>query len=337
MDDNKRMRSTSHSTHWQDPPVFIIDTLLEIMGWQSQWFLLERVCHSWLKMCMHCGGCRYADVPPRFALHVDERLQQFQRHHTQIQSLRLCLSKINDIGLSILSSYQNLTTLDLTCCRHITDSGLEQISQLPLLTTLRLRHCRNLFKREDTASLSHLANLSTLTQLDIATNPQMISSHWQQLSTLRFVHTLDVSSSHHLTDDSIYTLSTMTQLRSLNLGLTHGLVGTPGLNHLSALHQLQFLVLTACRNLTDLSALSDLSALVSLDLSICEAITDNQFRYLSPLPYLETLSLAGCTSLSIETLRFVTTLPSLTQLDITRCTFSIGTSIACSLRCADLC
>jgi hypothetical protein len=222
---------------------------------------------------------------------------------------------------SILSSYQNLTALDLTCCRHITDLGLEQIAQLPLLATLSLRHCRHLFWAVDTPSLSHLANLSTLTHLDIATNPLMTASHWQQLTTLRFVHSLDVTASRHLNDDSLQMLSSMTQLLSLNLSMSFVLVG-PGLSHLRTLHQLQFLVLTDCRYLTEVSALSGLPALVGLDMRNCAALTDNQFRYLAPLPHLEALSLADCPSLSIETLRFVTTLPSLTELDITNCTFS---------------
>ena len=114
--------------------------------------------------------------------------------------------------------------------------------------------------------------------------PQIIKRCSQTLNSLRL---------YSLTMQELPSLSSLTQLSSLDISRCYELTKLRGL---SCLKQLTYLNLTRCQSLTELKGLSNLKKLRYLNLSGCNRLT--QLHGLEQLTQLVTLKLSYCQSLT---------------------------------------
>jgi hypothetical protein len=151
--------------------------------------------------------------------------------------------------------------------------------------------------------LDSLLPLTSLTELDLATNP-VRSPGWRERPFLS-------SESNDL--HPLWKLGTLTSLRLSGVDISD-----VGLSILTALGSLRTLALDDCRLVNDFVlrfSLAPLVSLTSLDLSNNSHVTDVGLKSLSPLRSLETLRIGSCPLITGVGLGYLVSLESLTSLD----------------------
>ena len=164
------------------------------------------------------------------------------------------LSRVNDEGLQYLSTLKTLKSLNLTNCTNLTEKGLS------FLQNTGLKHL----------SLTNLKLKSGLDKL-----PSLLKS-------------LDLTNTP-FNDDSLKLLKNFKFLSHLDLSYCYKMNG----ESLSKLPLLTSLSLFGWKNLEDAHLKGIPSSLEFLDLSYCELITENSFKFL-PFTSLKTLILREC-------------------------------------------
>lgn len=271
---------------------------------------------------------------------------------SQIESLPASTAAVEgtdlrDADLIALGRLVELTRLRLKDSDAITNSGLARLATLATLETLWLESCDSI---TDTG-LQHLARLPSLKTLHINSS-EVTFGDPLDLRSFQDLENLSLSQWMNLSDNALEQLSSLTELRGLDLGRSRGLLDPRaprnvviqdgkifagqqlphslaqlvpsselteiGFEHVLQLKQLRTLGLSGVgfspRALEKLAALQQLEA---LDLSFTRT-EDGTIGSLKNVTNLRHLDLAGCTAVSdasVETLRI---LSQLRWLDLRR-------------------
>jgi len=213
---------------------------------------------------------------------------------------------VTDHVLQILSPLTNLTWLDLSRCNFITDEGMPFLKAFRNLEHLDLDQCNGI--GDD--GVASLCELTKLTYLDLGRPPKdfwlsHIAAYARQSSKL-----------HQITDSSLESILTMTDLEWLSLSYTD--ISSSGLLTLSQFPKLERLELNGC-DLSELEALREIPDLKFLSLRNCESITDSCVLTIGELTNLMGLDLGGCDFVTDDGLEPLMSLQELHTLSVARC------------------
>jgi hypothetical protein len=262
-------------------------------------------------------------------------------------NLRDC-SFIEDKALEHVSKLRGLRWLDIGNCGEITNRGLLHLAALSQLQELCINSCSSI----GDAGLAHLANLP-LTALDIGDCPEITHAGLVHLSKMPLVslhlwgclldnplpgtaHGLSYLSDLKLQkldlaymggdtfNDALVHLQAM-PIQRLRLDGT-AVLSDAGLAHLAKL-PLKTLSLLGCKNITTLVPLAGMP-LVSLNLSLCRELRDEELQHLASLHQLASLHLDDNDWLSHVGLTYLTALvPHLRLLTLWNCEFFPGAAL----------
>ncbi len=225
--------------------------------------------------------------------------------------------------------------------KNITAVSIQRIvAACPNINEMDL-HC--FFSTSD-ASLQHLAPLRNLKSL--VARGLMTDASLQHIASMRSLTSLNISYSRGLTDDGLKSLSSLTNLRSLDLGgCNFSDAGIAELLATSSFENLETLILRDCNNLSEdvlQHVATKLPKLVELDFQYNRCIGDASLRLVSGMKNLRTLrvtsgkitddgvqsltlmktlkdvSLHQCTSITDQAIKFLATL-DLESLDVSAC------------------
>jgi Leucine Rich repeat len=212
--------------------------------------------------------------------------------NTKVLDLRGCQS-LTDRGLILLTNLYNLEEAYFDDCHSLSGRGLSALSKSQNLHLVSLRNCRRL--TDD--GIIHLSQSN------------------------RFLETFILEGCRCLTDRSMFSISSCTNLGKLDLSQCD-LISDDGLKQLKELRKLTYLNLGWCRKITD-HGLDTLTSqpgrrdnLIELVLARCISISDIGIEYLTRLLNLERLYVNGCKAISSTVLgRTIQNLKKLTTLD----------------------
>jgi hypothetical protein len=236
-----------------------------------------------------------------------------------LQSLNLSLCyRITDLGLKEIGKLTSLTSLCLEHCTNITDAGMKEVSKLVSLTSLDVSFCKAITD----VGLHEIAKLSALTSLYFKMCALITDAGLLQIAPdLLSLKTLNLYCCSEITEIGFRALANNNRsLTSLDLyGCSK--IGEEGLCELRKLDGLVSLNLT-WSDATDnvLRALEHQSSLNSLNLTLCEKVTDTGLSYFANLPALATLSVQKCVEITDAGLRSIARVSTLTFLDLSHCT-----------------
>ncbi|XP_055531452.1 dynein regulatory complex subunit 6-like isoform X1 [Wyeomyia smithii] len=272
-----------------------------------------------------------------------------------------CLCEIEDLQLShfsvaysdrvptkdpgiirFFSLQTQLTHLDLTGSIGLNDECLQIIiTSCPLLHTLKIRRCW-LISDEGVADMHTMQHLQVL---DIS-NCERISDYGIMTGIVgkrpRIVTELYLNLLNNLTDSTLYyMLVTFKNIQILDLDSTTNCVTDASIQYIACyLHNLKYLNVTACTQLTDAGftgidlpqktfAIWDIAETFSIDrlkklrilkVSGCFKITDFSLRYAFRFMELKELSISRCHQISKQGIeKLVTSCPALEFLDLSEC------------------
>ena len=239
---------------------------------------------------------------------TDLELKQYKDAGLLDNLTSLDLSCCRDLtDLSILSDLKNLTSLDLSLCGKVKDitplASFKKLDVLLVHSTITNQQFQWLRDKKILANLEklflngcdELTDLSGLADLDNVTVLYISSCEklkdFSALSSMKNLTEIHICCCENLTDLSF--LSGLKKLEKLDVWECDNLADLSGLAHVKCLTTIQ---LTCCDNLTDLSPLSGLANLVTLDLGGSKNLTD--LSALSGLKHLKTFKVKKCAKLT---------------------------------------
>lgn len=202
-----------------------------------------------------------------------------------LHTIDLSSLPITDAGLTALAQLQSLTSVDLSRCHRITAGGVWELQTL-CLQTLKLAECVNMYP-----PAFGLPPFARLKELDL----RQTGIH--QLDASLFtasLETLDVSSCTAYWFKELSPQPFQPALRALRM------------SRWGPLWPL------------DLRPLAHLTRLQSLDLSHSVQVADGHVRVLAPFP-LVSLNLSHCDAITDDSLRALASSRTLTELDVSEC------------------
>ncbi|QDU82902.1 Leucine Rich repeats (2 copies) [Polystyrenella longa] len=183
------------------------------------------------------------------AIDISDQQLSYFNHSTSLREIQLDRSIISDRGLSLLTGFPNLESVNLSGNQLVTDQGLEQLQQLKKLKRLNLMNA-NVSRKENRITLKgvqHLTEINTLEKLYLPS--QGIGEEVLELITAlphlkQFWGGVDQKTP--LSDDAMKNLPKLTQLEELHLN-TKGITET-GLGYIGSLSNLKVLHLPTIIN-----------------------------------------------------------------------------------------
>ncbi len=262
------------------------------------------------------------DVPPDHVLGL--RFFNFTEHElgawinelsnpADVVSLDLN-GRINDLGMSALRAFPNLTYLKVDNAERVTNAGMAHLVYLPHLVSFNFAWCTGI---NDTG-LAYMRLLPDLTTLSLPWSG-VADGALQYLAALTRLTILELRECKHIAGAGLAHLKGARQLTTLDLAgatqLTDG-----GVQHIGAFKPLTKLDLSRCAQVTRQGVvyLRDLSNLTYLDLSRNSQIEDKAVATLCDLPRLSTLNLSR-TAITDAGLRHIGDILGLLYLDLSQC------------------
>jgi len=212
------------------------------------------------------------------------------RHIASCSSLT-CLKlrlPITDTDLAHLGALVCLERFVSDNCCHLTDLGLSSLTSFTRLHTLNMLECHRITE----AGLAHIGKLTSLTELLLW---QTQATSIETLAPLTNLTSLNMYLNEKLTDAGLSALSRLTSLTKLNLQECNDITSAT-IDHLRAL-PLADLNLSRT-NVGDLSKLSNITTLTRLDLSFNDQIRNCDLAHLFDLVNLQFVNLACCEGLT---------------------------------------
>lgn len=235
-----------------------------------------------------------------------ETLKFIVKYFPNLESLNISYTNLTDEGIAVLTSgLKKLKDLNLESCWQITDTGVALLSRFENLKKLNLSGSTTWGKESLITDKSLFMIATFLPQLEslILTHCQKISDKGiAYLSSLKQLKILNLWDCTHITDESLNTIKTsLKTLESLNLGLCNNITDQ-GLAGIEELKELKKLTLDRCSQLTDeaLRYLTRNTQLNYLDVKRCSNITNKGLSYTAALKELEHLHLTGCEHITKE-------------------------------------
>ena len=225
------------------------------------------------------------------------------------QSLKVLTVEVkSDDGLCGMSKLTKLSSLDISYS-SITDNALINLTCLTNLTCLSIRSCETMSSYRFSSPINYPIMILNI----VCCNRR---------NYLRVNFTRDRIG---LSNECLSSLSSLTNLTELDLSLNCNL-SDQGLISLSTLEQLKSLNLTSCRRIIGLSFLTLLTNLTILNLAQCGlTLTSEGLQHLQSLPKLTDLNLSECGRFTIIlTEEFGETLNKISQLSYLDLSGSIG-------------
>ena len=219
-----------------------------------------------------------------------------------LKVLDLSHTDVTDADCLQISKLSSLEQLVIFHCSHITDEGMVHIGGVNTLVKLDLG-CMMLTK----TTFEHISNLTLLTHLVLFnwfsdSNSQTVN----HLNKLTQLHTLDLTSCHHINNDCWSVFSKL-PLQNLKLFRCYGF-DSIGVSHIASVKTLR-----------------------KLDLCQCEGLNDGDISLLVHLPLLEELRVEGCRFLTNACVPYFLQMKSLKKLNIKHCGFNIVESTSFTL------
>jgi hypothetical protein len=245
-----------------------------------------------------------------------ERLKQL----ANLEELNLYAAEfITDAALAFLRGQKSLKVLNLRGT-DVTDTSLAYVATLPSLTALDIS-----FTQITDVGMEHLASLAALEELKLGGN-KISGDGLHVLKLLPKLRSLSFYGIQRrnagwcwapvVTDFELETITTLSSLEELNLGLGVGL-GTPRPTDLGPADGEAECRIAGGNRITDLGVgrIAQLKKLRQLDLG-GTAITVNGVKMLASLPSLQRLNLWNVSTLDDTVAPYLETLRTLTSLDL---------------------
>jgi len=283
-------------------------------------------------------------------------------------NLNSCIG-ITGNGLYYVSKTPQLEELYISGCENIEDDGLFHISNMTQLKILHFSEanlitddgvfciCNKLTQLQELyiagqhiseTSICHIATLPQLSYLQLEYEP-LSATHLVPLNATHLVPLNALASLTKLTslkqmtyysgptrsnlpDGLLYVLSSLTQLRELNLFKCDEITND-GVQSLSLLTQLEVLALHNCNAITDAGLQLLPVSLKELLLYRGKKITNVGLNALKRLPNLHTLSILGCYRISDNGLQILASMLRLEVLTLSWCSriTNVGVALLASL------
>jgi len=176
----------------------------------------------------------------------------------KLSELNLSGCTLSDKGMAVLGELTNLQKLDVSSTQ-ITDQGLSEINRLEKLEELKLNYCENISNIE----LASLASIRKLQKLQLWGFGKISNESLSFLKEFPELTELELCD-RHLTDKSLEIISSLIQLKKLNLFRCHGITDS-GFLFLSKLSNLNWLNIANCTNLSE-KTIERLRHIINLDL-----------------------------------------------------------------------
>jgi hypothetical protein len=202
-----------------------------------------------------------------------------------LRTLKTDSPRFNDIGMRNVSSLTQLENFDAHWIENITDSGAANLKNMPNLKKLDVGHA----KLTDKAML----DLNKITNLEYLFLPYSGLTdeglkHISQLHNLKYLWS-NSSSGSPLTDQSLYSICTLTNLEELHIGGKG--FSDEGMKHIAKLIKLKRLSIFRASQLTD-KGMTELASLESLtDLNLGCRVSISGLKSLNKLKKLKRLHL----------------------------------------------
>jgi internalin A len=202
-----------------------------------------------------------------------------------LRTLKTDSPRFNDIGMRNVSSLTQLENFDAHWIENITDSGAANLKNMPNLKKLDVGHA----KLTDKAML----DLNKITNLEYLFLPYSGLTdeglkHISQLHNLKYLWS-NSSSGSPLTDQSLYSICTLTNLEELHIGGKG--FSDEGMKHIAKLTKLKRLSIFRASQLTD-KGMTELASLESLtDLNLGCRVSISGLKSLNKLKKLKRLHL----------------------------------------------
>lgn len=262
--------------------------------------------------------------------HLDlQDCQEINDESLQIISLRLqkltylnlfhC-TNISTIGIQTLSSFKNLTDLNISACGGVNDTSLQVLA--PNLKKLESLHLR-ISKDVTEIGIKALISFTNLTELDLAdclgvndTSLQFITPHLKNLKKLNLHRTKNLHSS------GIQALASLTHLTDLDLSFNTSVDDLSFQRIAPRLTQLTKLNISHCSNLSSegIKTLAHFRNLTDLLMYGNTLVNDESLQVMMPaLTNLKVLNMQDCASITFQGIQTLASLANLTTLDISRC------------------
>lgn len=240
---------------------------------------VERLSLAGSQISFHSGAA-YSGRGKSSCIFTFENVLQFvETHSSQLTSLNLSRTAINDIWLGMLADIVGLQLqeLYLVCCREVTNNGMVSLCQrMPSLNVLDLGQCSELGD-ETLYAICH--NLLDLRFLNLAGCRCISNNSVSGLYKLQRLETLNIS--------SCYSIAPIAMM-----------IGLCGKNGAKGLTNMTHLNVNCCSYVNDemiISVCAVLRALQHLDLASCFGVGDVGIQFIIKyLKQLRFLSLAWC-------------------------------------------
>lgn len=253
-------------------------------------------------------------------------------HSLSELNLSMC-KQLTDKSITRIVSYlKNLESLDIGGCGNITNASLEAVVRsLRRLRRLNLRSCRNITdtgiavlcgQDPDEHEPSGFAEFAGDHEKSVARLPEMGATSLEYLG---------LQDCQKLTDDALkYISAGLKNLKSINLSFC-GSITEFGLKHLSTMTELRELNLRSSDVVTDqgLRYLSEgCLQLHVLDVSFCDKIGDAGLTFVAQgLPAITSLSLNSCAITDASLVKIAQSLTDLKTLNIGQCNRLTDTAV----------
>lgn len=259
---------------------------------------------------------------------------------TNLTSLNLSRSPIENDDLLPLLQLSKLINLKLNHCEHITEKGLENLKSLELIS-LGVNGTRISYQ-----GLDHLLGFINLRSLNLKKSPTITAASLEKLQSLTQLNFLNLSRCLYLKDPGLEFLN-FSHLTSLklnrcfisgwgfkgaelpnltSLSLAENSISDSSLENFLPLSKLSSLNLSKCKFLRNCGeiTLNKFTSLISLNLSECN-IPDEGLLNLRTLVNLTHLNLSGCSSITDDGLiQLLKELPLLIDIKVSNSKIMTG-------------
>eukprot|EP01129_Flabellula_baltica_P013504 TRINITY_DN6279_c0_g1_i2.p1 TRINITY_DN6279_c0_g1~~TRINITY_DN6279_c0_g1_i2.p1 ORF type:complete len:1093 (-),score=167.02 TRINITY_DN6279_c0_g1_i2:76-3354(-) len=240
-----------------------------------------------------------------FSIFPGKSLEKF----AYLEHITFHSSKVTDDAiLSITDKCKYITSVALYNCDALTNDSLQYISFLKKLVNLQVSRCR-----VDDSGFEKLVHNTNLTSINVGGLRKLVNfpfGHFTKLKSLR------IDSCQNVSYDTIFGLSSLVELNTLNLNLTR-FVEDKAFEGLVNCRYLTDLNLSNCHKLGSVDVCKGISFLVYLKrllLSVTK-ITDEGFLHLATLQNLTELNVHLCFKLTEQGLTEISKLTNLLRLD----------------------